>query len=203
LNRADPTSDEALMLRYQSGDRSAFATLVRRHQKAVYNYALRSVGTPTVAEDVTQEVFLKTVQAAADFRHSARFGTWLFSIARNLCIDHARRAKHRRHASFDAPAPDRDGATIGETVRDPSTQSLADRALDNARAVKILGEAMDQLPDELREVFLLREFGGVPFAAIAEVIGIPENTAKSRMRYALERLQRALAGYEDHARDPA
>src|SRR4026209_1055976 len=90
-------ADEALMLRYQRGDRAAFAELGSRHQRALYNLVLRHLRSRAIAEEVTQEAFLRVVQRAAEFKHEARFTTWLYTIARNLCVDHSRRARLRRH----------------------------------------------------------------------------------------------------------
>ena len=84
-------SDEVLMVRYQRGDREAFALLVKRYNKQVYNFVLRQLRAPALCEDVTQEVFMRLVQNAAEFKHEARFSTWLYAIARNLCIDQLRR----------------------------------------------------------------------------------------------------------------
>src|SRR5687767_11077254 len=88
--RTPDPPDETLMLRYQGGDRTAFAQLARRHQTALYNFAIRQVRVPQVAEDVVQETFVRVVQNAADFKHEARFTTWVYTITRNLCIDHLR-----------------------------------------------------------------------------------------------------------------
>src|SRR5512146_3089289 len=103
--RGDAT-DEMLMVRYQRGAREAFADLVRRHKTPVYNFVLRYVRSGNTAEDVTQDVFLRVVQNAAEFKHEARFSTWLYTIARNLCIDQLRRLQHRRHPSLDQPLGD-------------------------------------------------------------------------------------------------
>src|ERR1044071_10407384 len=99
------------MLRYQRGDAGAFAELVRRHQKALYNFVLRQTRSAPAAEDITQETFLRVVQRAAEFKHEARFSTWLYTIARNLCIDHGRKMKLRRHPSLDAQAADDRGSS--------------------------------------------------------------------------------------------
>ena len=98
----DPSvSDEALMIRHQRGDRTAFATLVRRHQTAIFNFALRQLRIRSTAEDVVQETFVRVVQNAAEFKHEARFVTWLYTIARNLCIDQLRKGALRKHPSLD------------------------------------------------------------------------------------------------------
>jgi len=197
----EEVSDEVVMLRYQSGDRSAFALLVRRHKTPVYNFVLRHLRQNAVAEDITQDVFVRVVQNASEFRHSSRFSTWVYTIARNLCIDHMRKMALRRHPSLDQPTGDgEDGPTLGERVRDEHPSAEVDRkAIGNELSVRI-HRAVEELPDDQREVFLLREVGNVPFKDIADMIGVSENTIKSRMRYALERLQKTLAEYEDYAK---
>lgn len=195
----DDVSDEALMLRYQGGDRTAFAVLVRRHKTPIYNFILRHVSAPAAAEDLTQDAFVRVVQNAGEFRHSSRFSTWVFTIARNLCIDHIRKMSHRKHASLDQ-APSEDGTPLGERLADGHPRAAVDRMAGMGELSDRIKAAVEDLPEDQREVFLLREVGCVPFKDIAEMIGVPENTIKSRMRYALERLQRALAEYEDYAK---
>ncbi|NUP05018.1 MAG: RNA polymerase sigma factor [Polyangiaceae bacterium] len=190
------------MLRYQGGDRSAFALIVRRHKTPVYNFILRHIRVASVAEDLTQDVFVRVVQSASEFRHSARFSTWVYTIARNLCIDQLRKAQLRRHPSLDQPSQgsDEDGPTLGERMADDHPDRTVDRAAIGRQLSEHIQHAVEELPEDQREVFLLREVGNIPFKDIAVMIGIPENTVKSRMRYALERLQRALGEYEDYAR---
>jgi RNA polymerase sigma-70 factor (ECF subfamily) len=193
-------SDEMLMVRYQRGDRSAFAELVKRHQRAVYNFALRHLRHPNAAEDVTQEAFLRVVQNASEFKHEARFGTWLFTITRNLCVDQLRRLEHRRHPSLDQPATSGEGRALGDAVADPHPRSSVERGAVSAELGLRIVEAIEALPEDQREVFLLREVGLVPFKDIARITGAGENTVKSRMRYALDRLQQTLAEFEEYAR---
>ncbi len=195
-----PSTDEALMLRYQRGDRTAFVAIVRRHQGPLYNFALRQLRVPSVAQDVVQEAFLRVVQKAQDFKHEARFSTWLYSIARNLCIDQMRRSALRKHPSLDqARSRDSsDGPTLGEVTADARANVEREAGTNEMRAQ--IERAVEALPDDQREVFLLREVANLPFKEIAEVTGVPENTVKSRMRYALERLQAALAEYEEYSR---
>ena len=191
--------DETLMLRYQQGDRAAFAQLVRRHQMPLYNFALRQVRVPQVAEDVVQEAFVRVVQNAVDFKHEARFTTWVYTITRNLCIDQLRKRALRKHPSLDeSRGEEGDGPTLGEQTADP--RASVEREATGTELKERIALAVDTLPDEQREVFLMRELSNLPFKEIAEITGVPENTVKSRMRYALERLQEALAEYEDYAR---
>lgn len=199
LRQAKDPPDETLMLRYQQGDRSAFAVLVRRHQQPLFNFALRQVRVPQVAEDVVQETFVRVVQNAADFKHEARFTTWVYTITRNLCIDQLRKRALRKHPSLDeSRGEDGDGPTLGEQTADP--RASVEREATGTELKERIARAVDKLPDEQREVFLMREISNLPFKEIAEITGVPENTVKSRMRYALERLQEALAEYEEYAR---
>jgi RNA polymerase sigma-70 factor (ECF subfamily) len=199
----ESVTDEVLMQRYQGGDRSVFAELVRRHKTPVYNFILRQIRTPAAAEDLTQDVFVRVVQNASEFRHSSRFSTWIYTIARNLSIDHMRKMALRRHPSLDQPASQdgEEGPTLGERTRDAHPSATVDRAAISNQLSFQIQNAVEELPEDQREVFLLREVGNVPFKDIAEMIGVSENTIKSRMRYALERLQKALAEYEDYAKN--
>lgn len=193
--------DEVLMMRFQSGDRGAFAELLRRHKVPIFNFILRQVRNQTTAEDLTQDVFVRVVRKANTFKHEARFTTWVYSIARNLCIDHLRKMSLRRHPSLDqASGNDPEGQTLGERVPDLHPTAAADRQAMSADIASRIVSAVEALPPEQREVFLLRQTAKVPFKEIAKMTGVPENTVKSRMRYALERLQQALCDYEDYAR---
>ena len=197
-NRAD-ISDEALMIRYQRGDKGAFTALVRRHQGALFNFALRQLRVQSVAEDVVQEAFVRVVQNAADFKHEARFTTWVYTITRNLCIDQLRKRALRKHASLDDSKTGEEGdPTLGEQTAD--SRASVEREATGTELKARIARAVDELPDDQREVFLMREVANLPFKEIAEITGVPENTVKSRMRYALERLQEALAEYEEYAR---
>ncbi|HKP64208.1 MAG TPA: RNA polymerase sigma factor [Polyangiales bacterium] len=190
-------SDLELLGRFHTGDHAAFAALLSRYQRPVYNFVLRSLGERQVAEDLTQEVFLRVIQGGAGFQSQSKFSTWLFTIARNLCVDHTRRMKHRKHASLDASVnPDGDNP-LRLVDRIPHHQPSTDRSAAGPRIRERISRALEHLPLEQREVFLLRQVDDLPFAEIAKICDIPENTVKSRMRYALERLQTALADYED------
>jgi RNA polymerase sigma-70 factor, ECF subfamily len=192
-------SDESLMLRYRDGDVRAFELLVNRHRKPLFNFILRFVRDTAQAEDVTQETFLRLVKGADAYERQAKFTTWLYTIARNLCVDASRRGKHRKAASLDAPLGDDDGAM---SLLDflPDGAAGVDRQAQSRELGVRLRQALEALPDEQREIFLLREVADLQFNEIAKVIGCPENTVKSRMRYALEKLREALEEYRDLAR---
>jgi RNA polymerase sigma-70 factor, ECF subfamily len=193
-------TDEELMIRFQRADRSALALLVVRHKTPLFNFALRQLGDAPTAEEVVQDAFVRVVQSAGEFKHAARFSTWLYTIARNLCVDQMRRRALRRHPSLDEPerSSDGDGPSLGERTADG--RANVERAAVSLEIRERVLAAIGDLPVEQREVFLMREVGSVPFKDIAEIVGVPENTVKSRMRYALERLQAALSEFEEYAR---
>ncbi len=191
-------SDEALMLRYRDGEVRAFEVLLTRHRKPVYNFILRFVMDPALAEDLLQETFLRVIKGTESYERQAKFTTWLYTIARNLCVDASRRGKHRKAASLDAPLDEEEqGATLLDRVSDQ--KGAVDRQVIGKQLGERIARAVDQLAEEQREVFVLREVLDLPFKEIAAIVGCPENTVKSRMRYALEKLRDALEEYRDLA----
>ena len=192
--------DAALMQRYAAGDDRAFALLVERHQRGLYNFILRSCGRRDVADELLQEVFLKVIGGAASYEASAKFTTWIYRIARNTCIDAARKRSRADLYSLQNPIGDESGETHQDRLADSDASSAS---VDHDRRVFLdrLQGALEQLPEEQREVFTLREITGLKFREIAEVLDIPEPTVKSRMRYALQFLRGELAEFKDHSFD--
>src|SRR5262249_19446098 len=193
-------SDEGLMLRYQKGDVRAFEILLGRHRRPIFNFILRYVGDPAQAEDLLQETFLRVIKGSEAYQRQAKFTTWMYTIARNLCVDASRRGKHRKAYSLDVPmdGESKDGATLLDVVADKAAGT--DGKVLSKELHGSLQSAMGKLSDDQREVFLMREFLDMPFREIADVVGCPENTVKSRMRYALEKLREDLEEYADLAK---
>jgi RNA polymerase sigma factor (sigma-70 family) len=184
-------ADEDLMLAYAGGDSAAFERLYDRHEAPVYRFLLRSVGNRAAAEELLQEVWLAVVRNAGRYRPQALFRTWLYRIARTRLIDHWRARDPAILLSLDAPAASNaDGCDVllGDTIAaDESQQPLA-QALARAQALALVG-AVEALPPAQREVFLLHAQGDLTLAQIAEVTGAGFETAKSRLRYALDKLR--------------
>lgn len=195
----DDQADEDLMVLYQRGEVRAFEILLVRHRKPLYNFILRYLGDKETAEDLLQEAFMRVIKGAEAYKRQAKFTTWLYTIARNLCVDQTRRRKHRKHASLDAPldASDESGTLLDVL---PSKEMASDRKSVNKQLHQTMQRAIASLSDEQREVFLMREFLDMPFKQIADVVGVPENTVKSRMRYALDKLRLELDEYKDLAK---
>lgn len=198
---ASDLPDEALLRQFGTGEAEAFEALLNRYERPLFNFILRQVGERTRAEELLQDAFLRVIERASDFKGESKFSTWLYTIARNLCIDESRKMVFRRHRSLDAPGPGQDGDSPSLLDRTAGSAAGADRATIARELRPLIAAAVEALPEEQREVFLMRELQDMPFKEIAIVVGVPENTVKSRMRYALERLQAALAEYADYVRE--
>jgi RNA polymerase sigma factor (sigma-70 family) len=184
-------SDEDMMLAYAAGDTVAFERLYDRHEAPVYRFLLRSVALASVADDLAQEVWLTVVRNCARYRPQAAFRTWLYRIARTRLIDHWRARDPAIVLSLDAPAandPDQCGPTLGETVAGDESEQPVQRVMARAQALALLA-AVQTLPAPQREVLLLHMEGELTLAQIAEVTGSGFETAKSRLRYALDKLR--------------
>lgn len=182
-------SDEELMVAFQGGDAHAFEELIRRHQNGVYNFIVRFLGNREVAEEVFQEAFFKVHQAVDRYLPNGKFTTWLYTIVRNLCVDTFRRRKIREAVSLDDRGANGE-RSLGDTIAGHEVPADIQSSASEIEAV--LKSALSKLNEDQREVFLLREKEGLKFEEIAEVTGVSVNTVKSRMRYALEALRRAL-----------
>lgn len=172
--------DSALMLRYRDGDADAFETLYRRHNDALYRYLLRLCRHRDTAEDLFQEVWGKIIKARDRYRPTAKFTTFLYRVAHNCFIDHVR--KNKRHGNTVDIDPDTQ-ASAGPDADAEAERNLARRRLD---------AALRDLPDEQRDVFLLFEEADMSLDEIAAVTGVNRETAKSRLRYAVNKLKAAI-----------
>lgn len=181
-------SDEDLMLAFCQGESHAFNELLKRHQKGVYNFLNRQLGQTQNADEAFQEVFVRVVRAKESYSPSAKFTTWLYTIARNYCVDQIRKARFRQTVPI-AEEHD-DGEPLGEYVVHHAES--AEKKLAFQQVMQHLERAMQQINPDQREVFVLREVQHLPFEEIATIVGASTNTVKSRMRYALLALRTEL-----------
>ena len=172
--------DSALMLRYRDGDVSAFELLYQRHNDALYRYLLRLCRHPAAAEDIFQEVWGKIIKARDNYRPTAKFTTFLYHVAYNCFIDHVRRNK--RHANTADIEPD----------SQPDSGEQPDMLTEKSLARRRLEAALETLPEEQRDVFLLHEEAGLSLDQIASITDCKRETAKSRLRYAIRKLRTAI-----------
>jgi len=185
-----PAADEVLMLRYKEGDLEAFEILLERYQQPLFTFVLRFCNDYHQAEDLVQEVFLRLIKSAKTYEPKAKFSTYIYTFAHNICIDNFRRGKKRKTTSLSQPIDVEQELTLEDTVKDERANPEKDYRQKSLE--KALQEAVAELPEEQREVFLLREQMSLPFEEIARVVGCLPSTAKSRMRYALQSIRQKL-----------
>lgn len=174
----------ALVRRVQGGELDAFEELVRAHEKTVYNLALRMTGNPQDAEDMAQEAFLKAYRSLPEFRGESKFSVWLYRIVSNVCLDHLR--KQSRRPSSSLTMEDDDGEEQQFDVPDESASP--EKLLEQKLTREAVQRGLNQLPDEQRQILLLRELRGLSYEEIGEALGLEAGTVKSRIFRARKRL---------------
>jgi RNA polymerase sigma factor (sigma-70 family) len=185
-----PPSDEVLMQRYAGGDAKSFEALYQRHELRVWRFLERNVHNAAVADELMQEVWFSVAREAARYQPSARFSTWLFTIAHNRMVD-AIRAR-RPVVSLEAFGSDDDPA-VSQLIDDPRHGPHAG-AIAHEQAEALI-RALAALPEEQREAFLLHVEGELTVYEIAAVTHCSFETAKSRLRYARSKLRERLQEY--------
>jgi RNA polymerase sigma-70 factor (ECF subfamily) len=181
--------DATLMLRYRNGDVRAFEMLYERHKGALYRYLQRLCRSQEVANDLFQEVWSKVIASRERYEVRARFTTFLFHIAHNCAIDHFRRAGRPQEKGVQ------DVDALADELSGPGHES-PDAALSEAQLRADFKRALDELPAEQRDVFLLYEETGLGLEDIGRITGVAMETAKSRLRYALAKLRGALRQHQ-------
>ena len=182
-------SDEALMLRFAGGEVSAFEELYRRHELKVWRYLQRNLGDRAVTDELMQEVWFTVARTARSYQPSARFTTWLLTLAHNRLVD-ALRAR-RPHLRLVTVGDGTDGFGSVEQLVADSHDEPSEQAQSQEHAAALLA-AIEQLPAEQRQAFLLHAEGELTVKEIACVTNTTFETARSRLRYARSRLRRLL-----------
>jgi RNA polymerase sigma factor (sigma-70 family) len=199
-NAHDP-SDLALMQRYAQGEVAAFEVLLKRHETALWRFIVQSLKDAAAAEDVAQDTWITVIQQAARYvtnaeeqGQTAQFRTWLFTLARSRTIDHLRRKK-----------PEVSTEDFSNSQSDWLANQAADsgfgplRQLEGSEQARALLQALDELPSDQREAFLLQAEGGLSVEEIAASCQVSFETAKSRLRYARSKLKTVLAAWSSQA----
>jgi RNA polymerase sigma-70 factor (ECF subfamily) len=191
-----PDADAELMLRAQRGDRSAFDLLVQRWQQPVLHFVFRTLPDADEAEDLAQAVFVQLWRTAPRYQATARFSTFLFTIARNLCLNEVRRRSRHPIQPIDNAVPGNDGGE-GERQRQypDARQVSADVTLQQAELVEKVDEALADLPEKQRTALALCREGELSYEEIADVLGTSLQATKSLIHRARETLKSRLKPY--------
>ena len=189
----DPPADEELLMRYrEGGDRDAFAQLVRRYEREMFNYLRRFLGSAEMAEDAFQTTFLQVHLKCDQFQSGRRFRPWLYTIATHQAIDHQRRNKRHRLVSLD-----RSGTGVGEDDLGRLINLMASnepgplKQLHEGERRNWVREQLGELSEQLRSVVILVYYQGLKYREAAEVLSIPVGTVKSRLHSAILKLNEA------------
>lgn len=180
-------SDQQLVQAFLKGDESSIEVLINRHRSKVYTYILLTIKNQSLAEDLFQETFIKVIQSLRrnKYRDNGRFLSWVIRIAHNLIIDHFRKEKQLNAVSNDDSELD---LFNSQRFADDNIEQL----MVNEQIRRDLRRIINELPDDQREVVLLRHFGKLSFKEIADHTGVSINTALGRMRYALINLRKMI-----------
>jgi len=180
-------NDQELVQAYIQGDQAAIESLINRHRSKVYTYILLTIKNQQLAEDLFQETFIKVIQSlrGGKYRDNGRFLSWVIRIAHNLIIDHFRKEKQMNSVSNDDTEVD---LFNSKKLSDDNIEEL----IINSQIKTEIRVLINELPDDQREVVLLRHYGGLSFKEIAEQTDVSINTALGRMRYALINLRKLI-----------
>lgn len=179
---ADGPGDESLMLAYAGGDIAAFETLYARHRLRLYRFLQRQLRDRSLADEVFQDVWQRVIAARSSWRPDSGFTSWLYTLARNRIADHWRAQKHRPPAPEDAD----------ERLANVADDDTPEQALSTFEQRRQLQMALDELPDDQREVIALRLEQELTLEEIGTITGVGRETVKSRLRYAMDKLRARL-----------
>lgn len=181
------SDEKQLLLQFASGSTSAIETLIERHRKRVYNYILMMVRDRALADDIFQETFIKVIASleAGKYTHDGRFVSWVLRIAHNQVIDYFRAKKGKRQIT----STDTGYEVLGRFQDDTPN---AEEGLIEGQTAETLRVLVEKLPEEQREVIVMRHYMDLSFKEIAEQTGVSINTALGRMRYGLINLRKLI-----------
>ncbi len=191
------STDEQLLAAYLAGEPEAFELLVRRHSPELYRFLARFTGSPSVAEDIVQEAFLQVHLSAESFDRSRRFKPWLFTIAANKARDALRSRRRRPEVPLDAQVGggDDEGQRFLDFLADASASPSA--SLERGEAADVVRSVLAGMPDHFKEVLVLSYYHRFPYKEIAEVLGVPLGTVKSRLHAAVANFGQAYRAAVD------
>lgn len=184
-------SDEQLIERYLAGESEAFNSLVRQWEKRIFNFALRYCGSREDARDLSQEIFTSVFQRVDGLRDRRRFAPWLYKIALNHCRMRHRAAKGKQYVALDAPELT-ESLELEVSLKASQSASSPEEALGRLEKQHLLRHALAGISEEQRVVILLKEYEGLKFHEIAEILDCPLSTIKSRLYLGFRALRGVL-----------
>ena len=189
-------TDAQLIERFLDGEVAAFNTLVWRWEKSLFNFTLRYLGDREEAKEVCQKTFIRIYRKLHHLRDRNKFATWLYQIAVNICRDQLKSQHRRRAVSLDTLTKNGNHPenTLPELTADSKT--APDRQMINRDVSGLLYKALRELPEEQRVVIIMKEYQGLKFTEIAEILETSVNTAKSRMYYGLRGLRKVFKQWQ-------
>lgn len=189
----DGLSDADMMLRVKAGDDSAFDYLVQKYRRAMVNFMYRMAHNAAVAEDLAQEVFLRVYRSRGSYEASAKFTTWLYRIATNLAVNHARDTRRERPenmVSLDEPDEE-----TGTTMDVPDSSMNVEENLVRRERLQAIRNTVQQLPERQRMAVIMHKYQQMEYKQIAEVLKLSESATKSLLFRAYESLREQLKSY--------
>jgi RNA polymerase sigma-70 factor (ECF subfamily) len=188
-----PLSDAAVMLRAAAGDESAFNYLVEKYHRPIIHFLFRMVRNQAVAEELAQEVFLRVYRSRQSYRAQAKFTTWLYRIATNLAVNHARDTRHEREAqSFSLDAPDDETGTKPEVAGD---EISAEQSLVREERMKAIRTQVMALPERQRMAVVMHKYQEMDYREIGQVLHLSESATKSLLFRAYQTLRDSLKDF--------
>lgn len=192
IDNSPHQSDKDLLFALIDGDNESFSLLIDRYKNRLMNFVYRFVKDYDVAEDIVQETFLRVYRKRREYKAIANFSTWIFTIAANLAKSELRRRKRWRFLSIDTNNDDDRNIELPDTGPEPDRATVSRMIEENVQ------DALDLLQTKYRESLILRDVEGMSYLEIAEIVGVPVGTVKSRVNRARLKMQKMLKGHTPH-----
>ncbi|MFO7889435.1 MAG: sigma-70 family RNA polymerase sigma factor [bacterium] len=179
-------TDAELINRFLDGDINSFNRLVKRWEKPIYNFIYRNLSNKNSAKDVCQKTFIRVYMKLKKLKDPHKFSPWIYRIALNLCRDEHRNNKKRNHLSCDQTNEEQHYIPVQLPANDDNSP---DKILNKKQIENLLKEQLQKIPEEQRVVIIMKQYQGLKFREIADILGQPVNTVKSRLYYGLKALK--------------
>lgn len=185
-------TDEQLIKQFLNGNEQAFNTLVWRWETRVYNFILRYIGEREEARDICQKTFIRLYRKIDLLRDHGKFSTWLYQIAVNMCRDELKKRSRSKVVSWEGLQENNNGQQSPSKNLPSESRANPEARVEKLDAANLLNRALQAIPEEQRMIIIMKEYQGLKFVEIAEILQISLSTAKSRMYYGLSALRKVF-----------